>query len=192
VIEGVLSVAALGVVYYAIRRHREGRISRALRSVPSRRLSDLKDAQVGKVIGTVEPSGELLEAPFSGRKCAYFLAIVEQRSGGRWQELARKEGFQDFYLRDPSGRALVRMMGATVSVVRDKKVLSQPVVEPAPELRAFLDAHANLRYRERVIAPGETFAVGGVVRWEADDRVFLEASAQIPLFVSDDPAVIDT
>jgi hypothetical protein len=192
VIELVLSAAALGVVYYAIQRHRDGRISRALRAVPSRPLTELKDGQVGKIIGTVEPDGELLQAPFSGRACTYYLAIIEQRAAGRWRELARKEGGQDFYLVNGSARALVRMQAATVAAVREAKVLSTLLVEPPAELRAFLAGHTNLRYLERVIVPGGTVAVGGLVRWQPEQHAFLEASAQIPLFVSDDPAVIDT
>jgi hypothetical protein len=159
-------------------------------------------------------------APLSLRACAYYsVSVAEYRGrgtrGGHWRELIREEKGVDFYVRDESGMALVRVAsdgGDLPALVHDRKARTTPLVRNDADLERFLTARGrsvegtffrkNLRALEGVLEAGERVAVGGLARWmpdpdaaggnyrETPKRLVLEASESLPLFLSDDPAAL--
>jgi hypothetical protein len=126
----------------------------------------------------------------------------------------REENGVDFYLRDDSGTALVRVtMGGAAfpALVEDHRARTSPFIHADADLERFLNERGrsvegtffrkNLRAREGILEAGERVAVGGLARWlpdpdaaggsyrETPRRLVLQASESLPLFLSDDPSV---
>ena len=156
----------------------------------------------------------------SQRACAYYSVVVEEYRGrgprsGHWHEIIREEKGVDFFLRDESGMALVRVApdGKDLpALVQDRKARTSPILSNDADLERFLAERGrsvegtffrkNLRAHEGVLEAGERVAVGGLARWVPDPdaaggnyretprRLVLEASESLPLFLSDDPATL--
>ncbi|HEY5922885.1 MAG TPA: GIDE domain-containing protein [Kofleriaceae bacterium] len=209
---GVAGFAAWAFWYYS----NDQQIRRRLRKTPTRSIQELRDDELGKVVGRARGLDEMLEAPLSGRRCVYFVAIVEeQRSTGKssyWKTIIKETRGVLFMLEDDSGRALVDATAARIAIDFDGKSKSGTFDDPTPVERAFLDRHGQkgegwifnrtLRYREAVIADGETIAVLGAgtrepdpdappaeaYRGEPPTRLRLTSSPKYPLVISDDPS----
>lgn len=198
---------------------RDRRIKRALHAVKPTLIRDAKDGKAVKIVGELIYAGRSISAPLSQRACAYYaLSVEEFRShgrGGHWKEIIREEKGIDFYLRDESGMALVRVASDGKdfpALVRDRKARTSPIVSDDPDLSRFMAERGrsvegiifrkNLRAYEGVLEAGERVAVGGLARWmpdpdaaggsyrETPKRLVLEASEALPLFLSDDPAAL--
>jgi hypothetical protein len=192
-------------------------IRRQLRTAPTKRIQELRDDELGKVVGRARALDEALMAPLSGRRCVYFVATVEEhRSTGKtsyWKTIIRETRGVPFMLEDDSGRALIDATAARVAVDFDGKSNSGTFDDPTPEEKTFLERHGHkgqgwifnrtLRYREAVIADGEMIAVLGAgtrepdpdappaeaYRGDAPTRLRLTSSRTYPLVISDDPGV---
>ncbi len=199
---------------------RERRIKRALKQVKPTAIGDARDGKAVKIVGELVYAGHSIPSPLSQRTCAYYSIVVEEyRShgtrGGHWHEIIREEKGVDFYLRDASGIALVRVASDgrdLPALVQDKKARASPILFDDPNLERFLNERGrsvegaffrkNLRAFEGVLEAGERVAVGGLARWmpdpdaaggnyrEVPKRLVLEASESLPLFLSDDPAAL--
>jgi hypothetical protein len=199
---------------------RERRIKRALKRVKPTAIRDAKDGKTVKLVGELVYAGHSIASPLSQRKCAYYSIVVKEyrgrgARGGHWREIVREERGIDFYLRDPSGMALVRIGGdgnALPALVQDHRVRTSPIVHNDADLERFLNERGrtvegtffrkNLRAYEGILEAGERVAVGGLARWmpdpdaaggnyrETPKRLVLEASESLPLFLSDDPAAL--
>ena len=209
---GVVGFAAWAFWYYS----NDQQIRRRLRNAPTKRIQELRDDELGKVVGRARGLDEMLDAPLTGRRCVYFIAIVEeQRSTGKssyWKTIIKETRGVLFMLEDDSGRALVDAKSARIAIDFDGKSKSGTFDDPTPVERAFLERHGQkgegwifnrtLRYREAVIADGETIAVLGAgtrepdpdappieaYRGEPQTRLRLTSSAKYPLVISDDPS----
>lgn len=195
---------------------KEQQIKRALRKLRPTPLGEVRDGLV-KVRGTVATL-EALQAPLSGRACAYYEVIVEQRvSSGKsssWRTIIREVEERDFLLEDGTGRARVEMVAVEAAVTKDGHWSSGTLNDATPELEEFLQRHGHasqgwvfnktLRYREGVLEPGEEVAVLGWAEREIDPepgtagagyrdaptRVVLRANGASALRVSDDPSTL--
>jgi hypothetical protein len=211
--------AAVGRVVTQFAYTRERRIKRALRRVKTTLIADARDGKVVKVVGVLAYAGRTIPSALSQRPCACYSVVVEQFQprgrGGRWHEVVREEKGLDFYLRDDSGVALVRLAGDGkhfAALIQDRKARTTPILRNDPNLERFLAERGhtvegvlfrkNLRAYEGILEAGERVAVGGLARWVADPaaaggnyretpkRLVLESSESLGLFLSDDPAVL--
>jgi E3 ubiquitin ligase len=209
---GVIGFAAWAFWYYSD----DQSIRRQLRKAPTKRIAELGDDELGKVVGRARGLDEMLAAPLTGRHCVYFVATVEEhRSSGKsshWKTVIREARGVPFMLEDDSGRAIVDSTAARIAIDFDGKSQSGTFDDPTPAEQAFLARHGQkgqgwvfnkgLRYREAVIEDGETIAVLGAgtrepdpdappteaYRGDAPTRLRLTSSRKYPLVISDDPS----
>jgi hypothetical protein len=196
------------------------KLRRAMRDAPIRRVGDVLEGEVARVVGEVEPL-ELVEAPLSGRACVYWQVLVQEyrNSGksGRWVTVIDEDAGEDFLVRDVTGKALVKVAVTSSLLDKDYERSSGFMNDATPELEAFLAARGErsqgwvlnkrMRYREGVVEPGERVCVVGVGRWERDpnehaqpgqgyrdaqlpQRLILESPQVGSLLLSDEPAMV--
>jgi hypothetical protein len=210
---GLAGFIGWAVWYYAERQT----IRRQLRKTPTKRINELGDDELGKVVGRARALEEALLAPLTGRRCVYFEATIEEhRSSGKssyWKTIIREKRGVPFMLEDDSGRALVDATAARFAIDVDGKSRSGTFDDPTDDEKAFLARHGQqgqgwifnrpLRYREAVIEDGETIAVlgagtrepdpdaapAGGYRDEAPTRLRLTSSTKYPLIISDEPSL---
>jgi hypothetical protein len=215
---GLVASAALLTVAMRFAFTRERRIKRALKRVPPTAIARARDGKAIKIVGELVYAGRSIPSPLSGRECAYYAIVVEEyRSRGRsgaWHEIIREERGIDFYVRDDSGMALVRVSDrlAFPALVQDRRARVSPIMHSDADLERFLAERGrstegtffrkNLRASEGILESGERVAVGGLARWlpdpdaagggyrEAGKRLVLQASEALPLFLTDDPSAV--
>lgn len=145
------------------------RIRRKLRSAPRVSIAEAPEGEVVRIDGRVT-EGEALEAPLTGRRCVYYVAVVEEKGdAGDWMELARESRGVRFMVEDGTGRAIIDPEGARIDVDLDSTTQSGTTDDPTPREAAFLVRHRlkgaglffnrTLRYREGVFEIGEPIAV---------------------------------
>lgn len=192
-------------------------IRRQLRNTPAKPIRELRDDELGKVVGKARALDAVLTAPLSGRPCVYFIATVEEhRSSGKthyWRTIIKEMRGVAFVLEDSSGRAIVDATAARIAIDFDGRSQSGTFDDPTEAERAFLARHGErgegwifnrrLRYREAVIEEGETIAVLGAgtrepdpdappteaYRGDAPTRLRLTSSPRYPLVISDDASL---
>ena len=189
-------------------------IRRQLRNAPAKRIGELGDDELAKVVGRALPLVETLHAPLSGRPCVYYHVVVEERrqhgKSGHWKTIIKETRSVAFVLEDDSGRAIVDATAARVALDFDARSTSGTFDNPTEAEAAFLARHGQsgqgwifnraLRYREAVIEIREPIAVLGAgtrepdpdaapaaaYRGEAPTRLRLTSSRTYPLVISDD------
>jgi hypothetical protein len=150
-------------------------LNRQLRASPRRSLAELPEGTPARVVGKAEPLDDTLEAPLSGRRCLYYTVIVEVSEGRHWKQIVREDRAVMFTLDDGSARAIVDPSRSKVALEFDERSASGTFDNPTEREQAFLDAHKtdsrhafglfnrSLRYREAIIAVGETIAIFGAM-----------------------------
>jgi hypothetical protein len=209
VIAGLLTLFSF---YY----NKKARIKRKLKKSPVKRIATVTDGEVVKITGKVEYTGEPLTAPLSGRTCACYHVLVEQRvSSGKnthWKTIIEEEIFGSFGIRDEDYCA--RFDGNKVKsyIVQDRKytsgfrndaleVLERYLKNHGYESENFLGMNKTIRYREGVLEEGETIAVLGKARWEKAESgqwsdsygkvLIISPTEKEPVYLSDDPGTIE-
>jgi hypothetical protein len=148
------------------------RLRRALRGAKHLSIADAPEGAVVRLDGRVV-EGETLEAPLTGRRCVYYLAIVEEFAAGStpdsWREVTREARGVRFAIEDGTGRAIVDPDGARVDVDLDQTSRSGTFEDPTAAQAAFVErrgvkltgwsSNRTLRYREGVFEVGEPIAV---------------------------------
>ena len=211
IIVAIVVIAICGWYFGAAQR-----MKRQLGQAKPWSLNELPEDTHGRVIGQARALGEELAGPLTGRRCVYYIAIVEeQRSTGRssyWRTIASETRGVPFMLEDGTGRAIVDPNGAQVALDFDGNSKSGTFNQADPVQEQFLAKHGQksegwvfnktLRYREAMIEVGETIAVLGSGTREPDPnaapeaayrgapptRLRLTSSPKFPLIISDDPA----
>ncbi len=211
IIVAIVVIAICGWYFGAAQR-----MKRQLKQAKPWSLSELPEDTHGRVIGQARALGEELKGPLTGRRCVYYIALVEeQRSTGRssyWRTIASETRGVPFMLEDGTGRAIVDPNGAQVALDFDGNSKSGTFNQADPVQEQFLAKHGQksegwvfnktLRYREAMIEVGETIAVLGSGTREPDPnaapeaayrgapptRLRLTSSSKFPLIISDDPA----
>jgi hypothetical protein len=218
-VAGVVIFVIVLAVAWAIWNFSESRqIRRQLRKAARKPIAQLADNELGKVVGSARGLDEMLVAPLSGRRCVYFIAVVEERRSNSkssyWKKIVEESRGVPFALEDDSGRAIVDASSARIAIDFDGRSQSGTFDNPTEAERAFLSRHGergqgwlfnrSLRYREAVIEEGETVAVLGAGTREPDPdamptaayrdapptRLRLTSSAKYPLVISDDRDVL--
>ena len=210
VIAAALAVGASARWTFDKRRRVKWRLGRA-KQVP---IGELAEGQRARIGGTARALGETLEAPLTGRPCVAFDVRVEERrtylptgfaptDSKIWRLLAIEQGGVPFAIEDSSGRALVDPAHADIVLELDA---AQEVGETSARATAFCARHGiviarkHLRYREGVIAIGESVAVLGEGVREPDRKAApasyrgdqptvmrLSSSAKRPLAIANGP-----
>lgn len=195
-----------GVVFGSWYYSRDVRTRRKLASTPPTAIADAASGAKVRLTGEVQRHEEELTAPLTGRRCVYYLAIVEEyRSSGksgRWVEILRDEQHVDFVLRDVTGTALVCMDMPQVAVVRDHHTRSG-TFDDANEAEAalleqfakkstnFLGLNRSLRYSEGALEFGEEITVFGLARpGDNDVCLTLETPEDARMLLTDHPRTV--
>jgi hypothetical protein len=154
-----------------------------LRALPATRIADAGDGQIVKVVGELIYAHRTTASPLSRRSCAYYSVRVDQYTGSgllaSWLTLVREAGGVDFYVRDDSGTALVRVgKGRLASaLVQDRTARISPLLHDDWHLEALLAERGyevggmffrkTYRASHGVLEAGERIAVAGRARWVA-------------------------
>jgi len=186
------------------------KIKRLLRHAPSATLATLVDSTFARVTGEVETfAGRALEAPLSGRLCAYYSIAVLERSRGTATEVASEQEGITFFLNDGSARGVIDPAHALISSGYDHK-LDVPRALIDDRQRAVIARHPRARrtsgdellFREAILGIGERVVVYGAGVHEPDPdapageqgyrdgratRLRFTGTARFPLVISDDP-----
>jgi hypothetical protein len=185
------------------------RVRRLLRAAPSAMLGELAENTFARVAGTVETfRSRALEAPLSGRLCAYYSIVVLERSRGDARELASEQEGIPFMLRAADAHAVIDPAHALISSGYDYKRDTPLAGATDPEL-ALIGRHRitrwdidELLFREAILGIGERVVVYGAGMREPDPdapigeqgyrdpratRLRFTGTARYPLVISDDP-----
>jgi hypothetical protein len=211
------AMLAVPVIQYAWKYYGPDAVRRRrLLGAPLHTTTEFPENTVGAVQGALRYLGDgPLVAPLTGRPCAYYEVVVEQRGINEgWDEIIRERQGQDFLLEDDHGLAQVRMRDCEVLLTNDAHFTTGLFEHATPELEALLARHGEksttwvftraMRFREGVLEAGETVAVCGHGTREVDPdpraatggyrdnalRLVLSASIDMPLHVSDELAVM--
>jgi hypothetical protein len=202
----VVAAAAVAGRVYLLSGWRSRRVVAKMAATP---FADVVDGKRVKLVGRVVLLQEPLFSPMSRSPCAGWCleALRLEQGKQQWGYDAREFVLQDFVLCDEAGRrAVVRVDRARAAYECDLTLVRD---EFEPALTDFLRKNAlpldkpfggryRYRFREGVLAAGETVAVVGRVRRELDPdgiggsyrepamRLVLEADRE-PLYVVDGP-----
>lgn len=211
----VFFAAAIAVVVFVVWWFgADQQARRLMKGIPVRAIRDVIEGEVARVVGAVAVDAPV-RAPLSGRACAYWRIVVEERrrrgKNSRWVKVIDEHGGVDFVIRDETGKALVKTDHVHAVLENDGGGSSGFFNDPSPELDEFLASRGHtskgflfnksMRYREGVVEHGETVAAVGAARWEPDPeldvqgqagyrerakRLVLDRRAEGPLLLSDE------
>jgi hypothetical protein len=183
---------------------RAGLLLDQLREGTSKPVESLSDGEVARLSGPCEPSGDVLEAPLSGRKCvAWEISVWTPIGGKSWRVAQRASAAVPFDVVDATGRASIDVERARsyAAVDREEYVAAWshlPAAVRARLAREGIEASGMLHVKESVLEPGEEVAVVGLVarssgsyRDSATLSVRLSAPPGGMLLFSDAPEAID-
>ncbi|MCG8581735.1 MAG: hypothetical protein MI866_17555 [Bacteroidales bacterium] len=211
IIIAIFAIVAI-IIFFASFYTNKAVVKRKLKKAERKHLSEFRDGETARVVGTIECSNTPLTAPLSGRKCAHYYIIVEQeRSSGKsssWHTLIEEEVMGDFVIRDGENRAFINGNNVKSYIVQDRKFRSGFLNDATQNLERYLNKkgyesenmlgfNKTLRYKEGVLEEGEEVAVYGKGSWksaeslklpEAYGRVLeISSTPEEPIYLSDDP-----
>ena len=208
----ILTMLVIGIVLLYLSP--DARLKRAIRDAKKYSINGFPDRNHAKIVGSLVLMTEQLEAPISGRPCAYYsVEVFERRKDSDGDEVWRsvftvQEGV-DFMLDDGTGEAIVGVESAKVILSNDHESDSGTFDDEATERQQrFLIEHEHkagqflirgLRYTEAILEPGEFVAVVGYGTRKLDSKALasvgyrdqppmqlhLQGSARYPLMISD-------
>lgn len=192
------------------------KIARRLKKSIYMPIKEFRDGDVYKVIGQVELASDFLIAPLSGRKCSYYSIEVEKRvQNGKntsWRTIIEEEKISTILVKEQGYCAVLNSSQLKSYLISDANYKSGFMKDASSNLNSYLKAHGHdsvsflgfnktMRYSEGVLEEGETIALLGRGVWknaeelglpEEYDRVLaIEATAEEPVYLSDDPKVIE-
>ena len=179
-----ISIAAIiGVLSYFFSTKQK--IIRILSKLPIKQIGSLRNNELTRFSGNALHVKEPLIAPFSKRKCVFYVMKIEQKkSNGKsssWRTIVNEEKIQEFFLEKNGDFAIVRPSqnpkNYVSHLVIDKKVNSGSFNDPSPKFKELLNHYniesegffgfnKSLRYSEGVIEIGEQITVAGVAKWK--------------------------
>ncbi len=155
------------------------RVKRGLASAQSKSVSELREGDLVRVVGTLKLGPRTLTAPLSGRTCAlYFVRVREQRGKSSVEVIRESEGVE-FMLDDGTGAVLVRPERFELALVEDHDERSGTWNDASPEVLKYLASkgqspenmlgfNRGLQFHEGVLEEGERVAVLAAVKVELD------------------------
>ncbi|MCL7752486.1 hypothetical protein [Polaribacter sp. Z022] len=179
-----ISIAAIiGVLSYFFSTKQK--IIRTLSKLPIKQIGSLRNNELTRFSGKALHVKEPLIAPFSKRKCVFYVMKIEQKkSNGKsssWRTIVNEEKIQEFFLEKNGDFAIVRPSqnpkNYVSHLVIDKKVNSGSFNDPSPKFKELLNHYniesegffgfnKSLRYSEGIIEIGEQITVAGVAKWK--------------------------
>ncbi|BDX39517.1 hypothetical protein CYCD_28720 [Tenuifilaceae bacterium CYCD] len=211
---GVLVLVAV-IVFFRCYLSRKAVVRRKLKNAIDKHISGFMNGDIAKIVGMVDIVGKPLYAPLSGRKCAYYYVLVEQRvSNGKstyWKTIIEEERAGEFLLKDGRYCAHINTQKVKSYLVQDRIYTSGFMEDATEVLEKYLCAHGHksenfiglnksLRYKEGVLEQGEVVAAMGRGEWKDAaqfnlsitlDRVLvIAATDDEPVYLSDDPATV--
>ena len=180
-----ISIAAIiGILSYFFSTKQK--IIRTLSKLPIKQIGSLRNNELTRFTGKALHVKEPLIAPFSKRKCVFYVMKIEQKkSNGKsshWKTIVKEEKIQEFFLEKNGDFAIVRPKQNPKNymshLVIDKKTNSGTFNDPSPKFKALLN-HYNinsegffgfnkqLRYSEGIIEVGEEITVAGIAKWKS-------------------------
>lgn len=211
----ILVIAAIIISSFYFSR--KAIVKRKLKKAVDKKISDFISGDIARVVGKVEFVSEPLIAPLSGRRCAYYYVLVEEKvstgKSSHWNTLIEEEVAGKFVIRDGRYCAHINNQNVKSYLIEDRQYASGYGNDATPELERYLNAHdqksegffgwnKTIRYKEGVLEEGELIAAVGRGEWKTADQVQLpdaydrvleiSATEQEPVYLSDDPETVRT
>jgi hypothetical protein len=180
----------MGVIVDAAKTVYHGYVCRegTLLQYPRTSIDRARMGDTIKIVGRLRGTGTTFTAPLTGATCLWYRTVAQTWDGFLYSPRRIVEHkWQDFFVDDDSGSALIRMSGAVVSLEGMRAAWSyeppapwdERNLVPTENVRRFLAAHGfELRYHRRSIlermlseAPKERGARYREVVLRAGDRV---------------------
>jgi len=191
------------------------KIRKLLRNASERTLPEVRESTFVRVTGTVQPHrSRVVEAPLSGRLCAYYSLVIRapvrawsvnsRRAHDRYVTVGEEDEGIPFELEVDGLRAVIDPTNAWISSSFDHKVHLHDGDERALEIwrrRGLVGTSNYARFEEAVLAIGERIAVFGAAMREPDPdgiageqgyrdhgptRLRFSGSERFPLVIRDD------
>lgn len=188
VLTGVGGTVAFACAVLAARSFGNARLLAEAAPTPAAELEE----GLHEVAGRLAAEGELT-APLTGRPCAWYRLLLEQRRRNRWETVLDQKESLATRLGDESGEVGLQLSDADVVVSSPDRVRTGIFAVPSAELTALLakvaaptvpPAGPFLRWREEILAPGDrVFAVG--LAQKDGERWALAGSEEAEVLVSD-------
>ena len=158
-------------------------------NTPTARIRSMAMGLV-EICGAVEPRSTV-EAPFSGRACAYWEVDIAVQHRRGWRIVHRNRSGNPFYLSDETGVALVYPHGSECRINYGSEEQCAGIMLP-PCYADYMSEHASLvgglarlgtlRFRERILEAGQRVYVLGTAMPKAQARAInQDAEAAEPL-----------
>ena len=168
-------------------------IRRRLGQFQATRVAEFRDGTQGKIVGRVR-CDEMVSAPISGRRCAYFEVSYMRLQGDLWVEYNRWISGTRFYVADDTGEALIQVDHCNALLLPDHDWRNVPSYDGLSDRRL-----------EGIVAEGERVAVLGYGRWEPDPnpasanhgyrerpvKLILRGGTKEPLLITDKPTIVN-
>ena len=203
VIGFIVVIAIVGLaVFFSYYFSKKSVVRRAMNKASATTIAAFLGGETAKITGTVLLGGEPLTAPLSGRKCAYYHVLVEEKtSSGKstsWRTIIEEESAGNVLLRDGRNYALVNCSAVKSYIVQDKNYSSSFGKDATAALKDYLANHGKdsenflgmnktLRYKEGTLAEGEAVAVLGSGEWKRAAELGLPESYGKILVISAPP-----
>lgn len=188
VLAGVGGTVAFACAVLAARAFGNARLLAEAAPTPAAELEE----GLHEVAGRLDATGELT-APLTGRPCAWYRLLLEQRRRNRWETVLDQKESLPTLLTDPSGAVGLPLSDADVVVSAPDRVRTGIFGVPSDDLTALLAKVAApavpptgpfLRWREEILAPGDRVFAVGVARTDGE-RWTLAGSEEAEVLVSD-------
>ena len=181
VIISAIILILIAVYYFSTKQ----KIIRILSKLPTKSINGLKPNQFTKFTGKALHLSEPLIAPFSKRKCVFYVMKIEQKKkrgkSSHWKTLVNETKIQNFFLEKNGDYVMVQPIQNPKNymsyLVIDNKINSGTLNDASPKFKALL-THYNiksegyfgfnktLRYSEGIIETGEEITVAGIAKWK--------------------------
>ncbi len=174
------------IVFLAYYFSTKQKIIRTLSKLPIKQIGSLKNNELTRFSGKALHVKEPLIAPFSKRKCIFYVMKIEQKkSNGKsshWKTIVNEEKVQEFFLERNGDFAIVKPKQNPKNymshLVIDKKTNSGTFNDPSPKFKELLNHYninsetffgfnKSLRYSEGIIEIGEEITVAGIAKWKS-------------------------
>src|SRR5213075_1928752 len=92
----VWGTVVIGAIVIGVLTDKERRLKRKLKKAPLRSIRHLPDQKWARFIGKVEPVESALASPLTGRACAFWRVVVEEKRGKSYSTVLTREQGKDF------------------------------------------------------------------------------------------------
>ena len=212
-----IALGIAGIVFVSLYYSKKAVVKRKLKNALDKKISEFISGDIAKIVGKVEIVGNPLIAPLSGRPCAYYYVLVEEKvSSGKsthWSTIIEEEIAGAFVVRDGRYSAHINTKNVKSYLVQDRiytsgfgedatEVLEKYLRQHGQKSEGFFSINKSLRYKEGILEEGELIAAIGRGEWKnADqaqlpenyDRVLeISSTEEEPVYLSDDPDTVKT